>query len=204
MVTTTVKQLFNKLDILDFKQVNWGTTFEEKNQGVYVVSSSNNPDKHLGISDNPLFDDKQIELWLKTVPNFTVSGTQASLISIKEHLKEFWFPDESILYIGKAPTRGNGDGISSRVKEYYRTIIGKGGPHSGGQWIKALSNLNSFTVYYGKSDNPADTEHKMLEFFMSNVSETTLAKIYDKNLPLPFANIKFRGNKLRKFKNERL
>jgi hypothetical protein len=204
MTTTTVSQLFNKFEIFDFKQVNWGAVFNETNQGIYVVALSHNPDKHLGISDKPYFNDKQIEDWINLIPNFTVDGTRATLQNIKAHLTEFWFPDESILYIGKAPTRGNGDGISNRINEYYRTIIGKGAPHSGGQWIKVLSNLNSLTIYYGLCNNPSDIEDKMLEFFMSNVSETTLAKIYDKNLPLPFANIKYGRNKSRRFKNERI
>lgn len=162
------------------------------------------PDKHLGVSDMAHFNNKEIEHWIKLVPKFTVNGAKATLLNVKEHLNDFWCPDESILYIGKAPTRGNGDGISQRVKEYYSTAIGRRSPHSGGQWIKTLHDLNSSTVYYGKCQNPSETELKMLECFMSNVSINTLSKIYDKKLPVPFANIKYRGNKSHKFKNQRL
>jgi len=59
---TTVQQLFNKFDILDFKKVKRGRTFNENRQGVYVVSTSSNPNKHLGISDNTNFDEVQIIL----------------------------------------------------------------------------------------------------------------------------------------------
>jgi hypothetical protein len=55
MATTTVRQLFNKVDIPDFKQVKWGDNFHEPKQRVYVVSSSENPDKHLGVSAAPNF-----------------------------------------------------------------------------------------------------------------------------------------------------
>ncbi len=204
MATTTVRKLFNKFDIFDIKQVKWGASFDEHNQGVYVISSSNNPDKHLGISAKPKFDDNKINFWINSLSNFSVGGSKATLLNVKEHLSEFWLPDESILYIGKAPKRGNGDGISNRVKEYYSTTIGKSGPHSGGQWIKILENLNSFTVYYGECNNPSDIEFKMLEYFMSNVSQSSLSEIYDKKLPVPFANIKYKGNKNHKLKNQRL
>ena len=134
----TVRQLFNEFNILDFKKVKWGEIFNEKRQGVYVVFSSNDPDKHLGITENPLFDDKQINLWISKLPNFQIDGFPADPSVLKNRLKSFWLPDESILYIGKAPTRKNGTGISKRVMEYFSTIIGDGGPHSGGQWIKVL------------------------------------------------------------------
>lgn len=201
---TTIRQLFNQFDIFDFEQVKWGATFYENKEGVYVVSTSNNPDKNLGISDKPNFDDQQIKLWLSKLPNFQVDGVPATIENLKNRLIEFWFPDESILYIGKAPKRKSDSGISKRVTEYFTTIIGDGGPHSGGQWIKALKALNNYTVYYGACIKPADIEKEMMAFFMDNVSETTLTKLYDKNLPIPFANIKFTGNKKHGLKNQRL
>lgn len=203
MITTTVRQLFNNSGILDFDQVKWGTTFCEKEQGVYVVSTSNEPDKHLGITDKPNFDDQQIELWISKLPDFQVDGVPATLTNLKNRLTEFWLPDESILYIGKAPKRKSNSGISCRVMEYFTTIIGYRSPHSGGQWIKTLKDLKSYTVYYGACNNPAGIKKEMMSFFMGNVSEATLSKLYDKQLPLPFANIKFNGNKKHGLKNQR-
>lgn len=201
---TTVSQLFLEQKISDFKQVPWDTLINDSGQGVYVISTSEDPDKHLGLTSEPLFDDVQIENWINTVPNFTLNGMRPTIENVKIHLRQFWFNDESILYVGKAPYRRNGDGVSNRVEEYYNTRIGKGGPHSGGQWIKVLSNLNTFTVYYAFCDNPSETEHEMLDCFMKNVSESSLLNCFDQNLPLPFANIKFKGNKANNFQNQRL
>ena len=89
MTTTTVRQLFNKFDISDFNQVKWGTIFNEKKQGVYVVSTSNNPDKHLGITDRPNFDDQQIKLWIGKLSNFQVEGNLATLANIQNRLADF-------------------------------------------------------------------------------------------------------------------
>jgi hypothetical protein len=201
---TSVRQLFNKFGIIDFQQVRWGTIFSEKRQGIYVVSTSNNPDKYLGITDQPNFDNQQINLWISKLPDFQIDGLPATLTNIKNRLAEFWFPDESILYIGKAPTRKSKSGISKRVSEYFSTIIGNRGPHSGGQWIKTLKDIDTFTVYYSICDKPEDIEHRMLDFFMINVSKTTLLNLYDKKLPIPFANIKFTGNKNHGLKSQRL
>ncbi|MEI7962058.1 MAG: hypothetical protein WCI04_07015 [archaeon] len=207
-MTTTVKKLFNKFGIAEFYQVQWNTTFNETEQGVYIVSTSNDADKNLGITDKPTFDDQQIELWISKLPDFKVDGITANLKIVKNRLTNFWLPDESILYIGKAPTRiskkGIKSGISKRVSEYYKTKIGNRSPHSGGQWIKALKDLNTFTVYYGCCNKPAETESKMLEFFMSNVSKSTLSKLHDKDLPIPFANLKFSIDKKHGLENQRL
>jgi hypothetical protein len=73
-MATTVQELFYKFDILDFKQVKWGTVFNEKKQGVYIVSTSNDPNRHLGIKKQPEFDDKQIDHWLNKVTNFQIDG----------------------------------------------------------------------------------------------------------------------------------
>jgi hypothetical protein len=203
-MATTVKQIFNKFGIHEFKKVKWGTTFNELKQGIYIVSTSDNPNLHLGICQTPQVNQNQINLWISKLPNFLIDNVQVDSKSLINRLNSFWLPDESILYIGKAPSRKDGNGISNRVIEYFNTIIGNGGPHSGGQWIKILKQLDSFTVYYAECNDPADVENRMLEFFMKNVSEETKSLLFDKNLPLPFANIKFKGNKKHGIRNQRL
>ena len=71
-MATTVRQLFNKFNIPDFQKIKWGTPFNEMKQGVYIVSISNNPEKHLSITDQPSFDENQIKLWISKLPNFLV------------------------------------------------------------------------------------------------------------------------------------
>ena len=201
---TTVIEIFEKQNISEFRKIKWGTQFFDNNEGIYVVSMSNKPDKNLGLTEEPLFDDNQLNLWLSKLDNFLVDHNPATKATLKKRLSEFWLPDESILYIGKAPKRRNGQGLSKRISEYYETEIGDGGPHSGGQWIKVLKNISSFTIYYGYSDSPAFVEKNMMRTFMDNVSEITLGKLYDKELPLPYANIKYTGNKKHGLKNQRL
>ena len=69
---------------------------------------------------------------------------------------------------------------------------------------KSIKNLNTFTIYYGVCAYPAEIEHMMLDFFMSNVSRESGLKLYDKILKIPFANINYKGNKSHGMRNQRL
>ena len=126
------------------------------------------------------------------MPAFTIDGVKPTVSKLKNRLREFWLPDESILYIGKAPKRNINDGIGNRVNEYYRTIIGNRSPHSGGQWLKTLANLNSMTVFYGHVENSGDKEIGMFDYFIRNVSPSSLKNVKDKQYPLPFANLRYK------------
>ena len=59
----------------------------------------------------------------------------------------------------------------------YKTPIGAKRPHSGGYWIKTLSILNNLMVYYASCDNPSKMEDLMIEYFMKNVSISTLKNL---------------------------
>lgn len=205
-MTTTIQRLFNHFNLKEYHRICWATRFAERRQGIYIVSTSDQADRHNGISKEPQLSNTIILKWIEKLPNFRLDNVVPTLQTLKLRLSEFWLPDESILYIGKAPTRKNGSGISKRVTEYFDTVIGDGRPHSGGQWIKALSNLSSLFVYYAPCDKPTEMEERMLEFFMNNVSPKTLGQLKDKDLPLPFANLRYKPSidKKHGLKNQRL
>lgn len=191
----SVKSIFENSAMNSFQKVSWGSSIEDKNEGVYIVSTSPDPEKNLGTSVNPNFKEEVIEKWIQELPNFKIDNVEPTLEVIKNRLNEFWLPDENILYIGKAKKRINGEALGKRISEYYITEMGDGTPHSGGQWLKTLSNLPKLFVYYGYSCNPAEAEKQMLKYFMQKVSKETLQHLRDKNLPLPFANIRYKPGK---------
>jgi len=197
----TVNKLFETITTEKVYKVKWGTAPHLNIPGVYAVSLSNNPDENLNIISTPSFDVQQTIEWIKTCPKMQIDAAKVSNFKLlQERLEQFWFPDENILYIGKA-----GTSLRTRVSQYYSTKIGAGRPHSGGQWIKTLSNLNECYVYYCKSEQPAVDEDKLLHFFMDNISESTKQKLRDANLPLPFANIRHLGkDKNHGLNNQRL
>jgi hypothetical protein len=197
--------MFTDHGIKKIHKTSWNTTVDDSNEGIYVISSSSDPDKNLGTSLKPIFNEIQIKNWIQKLPDFQIDGLKPTLEVVKKRLEDFWLPDENVLYIGKAPKRKNGEAIGNRIREYYITELGNGSPHSGGQWIKTLKNLNSFFVYYGYTSSSDDIERKMLTSFMDGVSDETKRILRDKSLPLPFANIRYkpRNDKNHGMKNQR-
>lgn len=189
---TTVKQLFDAFEIKNFNKITWRTKFSDNNEGIYIVSLSPFYDKNLS-SSSLIFDDINLKYWIDKLPDFTIDGVKPTVQTLKKRLSEFWLNDESILYIGKAPKRSNGDGMSNRVEEYYRTKLGDRSPHSGGQWLKTLANENSLTVFYGQIKNSSGIEVKMFDYFMKNISQISLMNLRDKIYPLPFANLRYKS-----------
>lgn len=199
----TIKSIFESVNIQNVSQIKWNSFFDNKEEGVYIVSLSSTFDKNLNSLEKIKFNEEVLKKWINKLPDFTIDGERVTIFSLKKRLSEFWLADENILYIGKAPKRKNGDGISNRIIEYYNTEIGDSGPHSGGQWIKVLENIENFYIYYAICENPTFIEKQLLNYFKNNISEKSKEMLFDKELTLPFANINFGGNKKHGMKNQR-
>lgn len=191
---TTVQNLFREFNISTFVKIPWARKFKDDEQGVYIISTSDNENYNLGITPAPTFSDAKFRDWIAKHPKLRIDNNLPSVQLLKARLSEFWLPDENILYIGKAEKRKSGDGLGCRICEFYHQDMGNSA-HSGGHWIKSLSNLINTTIYYCYSTKPKDLEEEMLIYFMKNVSEETLCQLRDKNYPLPFANLELRKGK---------
>ncbi len=202
---TTIKTIFSEFNITDIYKVKWEECVYDINQGIYIVSSNTSSHENIGLQEKPILNDQVLQKWINKLSNFLIDNRKTTLFSLKSRLTEFWLPDESILYIGRAKKRSNNSGLGVRIHEYYETDIGERGPHSGGQWLKTLKNIDSFFIYYGYCNLPEKIESKMLEYFMSNVSSDSKVKLKDKDLPLPFANIRYKpkNDKDHGMKNQR-
>src|SRR5258708_4810431 len=102
---TTVRQLFEAFQIMEFHHIKWGTPFIENGGGIYMISTIPTPEKHLGILEEPKFDEAQISKWINKFDDFKIDDSPASPTLLKARLCEFWLKDESILYVGKASKR---------------------------------------------------------------------------------------------------
>lgn len=196
---TTIKQLVEEsgLSSTNIKEVKWNTTIDCKEEGVYIISLSERADVNQNVTKFPI-SMTILKIWIKKLDYFTIDeNTTQDANVIKNRLEEFWIPDESILYIGKAPLRKKGGGIGNRVQEYYDTAIGESKPHAGGHWIKLLENLNKLHVFYITCKNPETIEKEMLSKFGEMVSENVKKTLAAKGPILPFANLED-GNKIRK------
>ena len=190
---TSLKNLIENFNLSPAKSVKWNETPTTEEEGVYIVSTSNNPEKNNGIYKRAPISKDIINKWITKVDGFELDKINTyNSDKVINRMSQFWLPDENILYIGKASKRKSGSGIATRVDEYYRTAYGAKSPHAGGHWLKSLTILNELFVYYSICENPEKVEEDMLRFFCKNVSETTKINLKDPNLPLPFANLRLK------------
>ena len=187
-MATTINSLLESigLNTKELRTVQWGQRLDSASIGIYIVSTCHEPDSNTDLFDTAPIDDKVLEFWIKKVPTIQIDAQPATIESLRQRISSFWLPDESIVYIGQTES---GKGLNSRVNQYYNTELGDSKPHAGGHWIKTLKNLNQLYVHYLPIDNPVGKEKMLLKKFVSQVSQSTLLNLYDKTLPIPFANL---------------
>lgn len=184
----TVNELVEKvgLDPKSLKKVKWGTPVSTKKEGVYIVSLSTNPKVNVTVK-YPVFNIDLLKKWIEDRGYFILDGIKCyaeDVGLITNRLSKFWLPDENIIYIGKASN------LHVRIGAFYRHKIGKKSPHAGGHWIKILQNIEELILYYIECDNCIDVEKRMFTIFGEQISEESQKLLFDKNILLPFANIK--------------
>lgn len=184
------------LDPRRLKTVKWGQPLDSSSIGIYIVSTCGQPDQNSNLYEQAPIDENILRFWLSKVPTFQIDkAPNPTLNELKKRLLGFWFPDENIVYIGQTES---GDGLRSRVNQYYRTELGERKPHAGGHWIKTLKILNQLSVHYIDDKTPTATEEKLLHAFVNQVSDTTKKNLVDPLLPIPFANLELeKGNRKR-------
>lgn len=176
----TVKELFEQIGVGRFDRVQWGQPCNCQSPGVYIVSTGVDSDSNSGTTPEPRFDDPAFRRWIDRLPGFTIDGVKPTVETLKKRLSEFWLPEENILYIGQTESS-----LSKRIGAYYRTELGARAPHSGGQWLKTLADIDSLTVYYASVRNPKNKEKALFAYFVEQAGN------------LPFANLEGPNGKKR-------
>lgn len=135
---------------------------------------------------------------LSTRPELELDGSRPAQDELVARLSVFWYPDEVVLYIGRAgprETRPTGGEVTHRVREYYGTPLGARAPHAGGWPLKTLSCLNELSVHYGYCADDREAEENGLGGFAAELSDRTRASLHDRERLMPFANLEFpKGN----------
>lgn len=195
----TVNELIKRFDLPTAKKVKWDELISTEQEGIYIVSLSNNPNLNSGnVKDIPI-SKGILKKWVEKVGGFEIDKTKTFDINlITDRLSESWLPDENILYIGKAPKRKNGKALGNRVREFYRTEYGERKPHAGGHWLKSLYLIDELFVYYTTCTNSSEIELNLLSYFCENISNDTRKLLRDKELTLPFANLELKKGQIKK------
>jgi len=183
----TVKEIFSKVGLEAPPAIKWKNPIPTDDNGVYVVSLSNDASKNNGIHSACEISEEIFDNWKSLSPELNVNGAVSKKI-IEAELNQHWKPRENILYIGESTSETNG--LGKRVKQFYDHSVGRKGPHTGGYWIKLLSQLENLFVYHAKCKNPRDTEFKMLMFFIEQTTGKSFYELEELGSHLPFANLK--------------
>jgi hypothetical protein len=149
----TAASLFKLARLTPQGSVRWGEPIPSRRPGVYAVEAPSP-------SISAPFSLPAIEAWIQRVPGIRVDGAPADARALRKRLDEFWIPSETVVYIGRA-----GTDLGGRVRAYYRTPLGDPRPHAGGHWLKTLSTLDQFRVWWTETDDPVDAERSLLRAF---------------------------------------
>ncbi|GEM_PF-1998410 len=200
----SVDKLFTEFGLNYSKPYKWNEKFDAIFNGVYIISSSNNPKKAL--PNNIEFDIsvKVFENWKQQAPNLEIENKKVTEVSqVKQYLKKFWNEKENILYIGESTSATNP--LTKRVNQFYIHKVGQKGPHTGGYWIKLLSELENLYIYFAESKSPRESEFKMILKYAELSSGKTFFELENISNHFPFANSKvdlLKANSIRKHINE--
>jgi hypothetical protein len=184
---TTIAEVFAAVSLVreDIVRVRWGTKPTTSKQGVYIVSLTESLDTCDGkLMEAPLAV-AEFQRWLDTSPKLALDGIRPTVQQLMDRIRRFWIPDEVIVYIGLATS------LSTRLQAFYRTPIGARSPHSGGYFLKLLSNLNQVWVHYARCPDSDLAEDAMLRRFCEHVSQESRRALQDPIHPFPFANLEW-------------
>ncbi len=179
----TVNALLAGVDLVVEESVRWGETPALSTPGVYLVSTSRDPDEETGLSSCPV-DREAVRALLAARPEASVDGKRATEALAVERLGRLWVPGEPVLYIGLA-----GTSVRTRVGQYCRTKIGARAPHAGGWPIKMLSNLGQLWVHVASCSDPEGAELAMLHAFGRALGPDQTADLVDPDVLVPYANM---------------
>ena len=182
-MSTSVAAAFRAYNLIPEGMVPWGTRPPVSESGIYVVSLTPSTAQVDSCLDSAPLNSTKFEEWLERCPDLTLDGTKPTIAQLMERVGRFWFSDEVILYVGLASD------LSTRLRNYYKTPIGARRPHSGGYFLKFLSNLDSLYVHYARCADPEQAEHKAIGAFCAHVSPASRSLLHDPTHPLPFANL---------------
>jgi hypothetical protein len=184
---TTIAEVFAAAGIEPERitSVTWGTKPETSSAGVYVIAVTRKLFTCEDMLAKAPLAEAEFQQWLQVCPKLTLDGSRPQSHQLIARLGRFWLPDEVAVYIGLASS------LSGRLQGYYTTPIGARRPHSGGYFLKLLSDLDQLWVHYATCTDSSEAEDRMLRRFCNNVAANSRQILHDAAHPFPFANLEW-------------
>jgi len=175
-------QLLREIGLMADGPVRWGQPVRVGGPGLYVIE--------LGapIAEAPI-ELTKVGKWIERVPNLRLDGARPTSKQLAARLASFWWPDQTIVYIGSSPKS-----IGGRIRAYYETPLGDGRPHAGGHWIQTLRSLDSVRVWWAATDAAEEYEDAAFDAFAASQPSRRPDRPSGA-LPLPWANLRRMGER---------
>jgi hypothetical protein len=188
-MAVTVHELFDQFKLEYSGPIKWEEKFHAKYNGVYIISLNGNPECDIPHDRSLKIDESTFRSWLAEAKNLQIDGVKVTnMKQVQNYLEQYWKKDENILYIGESTSITNP--LEKRIGQFYQHKVGKKGPHSGGYWLKLISNLKDVNIYYAECSNPREIEFKLIMRFVELFNDKSFFEVENFSSYFPFANLK--------------
>ena len=156
----------------------WGRPISAQGRGVFVVEWSS------PLATAPI-DVSRVGKWIERVETLTLDGIRPTGKALTARMGSFWLPAQTVVYVGSSEVS-----VARRVAAMASTELGDRRPYAGGHWLRTLRGLESARVYWSLTSATEEYEDALFDAFAAAVSEAELATLPDREVVLPFANLR--------------
>lgn len=156
----------------------WGRPVPATGPGVFVVELA------APLATAPI-EMTRVGKWIERVETLGMDGARPTTRALAGRLASFWLPSQTVVYIG-----GSEVSLARRVAAMAATGLGDRRPYSGGHWLKTLRSLDGVRVWWSATTATEEYEDALFAAFTAGVGDAELAGLPDRDVVLPFANLR--------------
>jgi transcription elongation factor GreA len=156
----------------------WGRPIAAQGPGVFVIEWGS------PVATAPV-DVSRVGKWIERVETLQLDGARPTGKSLAARIASFWVPSQSVVYIGSSEVS-----VARRVAAMATTELGARRPYAGGHWLQTLRGLDGARIWWSLTPATEEYEDALFDAFAASVSETELAALPDREVVLPFANLR--------------
>ena len=176
-------QLLRSVGLLADGPGQWGRPIAAQGPGVFVVEL-------VAPLATPPIELTRVGKWLERVGALRLDGERPTSKALAGRLASFWLPAHTVLYIGSSDVS-----IARRVTAMARTELGDRRPHSGGHWLKVLRGLEATRIWWSATTATEEYEDALFDAFADAIDADERAGLPDRDVVLPFANLRRDGRR---------
>lgn len=173
--------LFREVGLLADGPVVWGSPgrpVPARGPGVFVVEL-------VGPLPRAPIELTRVGKWIERVGTLQLDGERPTSKAVSARLAAFWLPSQTVVYVGSSTTS-----VGGRIAAMQRTVLGDRKPSSAGHWLGTLLPSTSMRVWWAGTEATEEYEDALLAAFASGVPAEDLAALPDREVVLPWANLR--------------